>query len=192
MRNTREGFVALRSNETRILSGIIYCLYWRLYIEALALGGGLFIALAGVSEFYRGFKQIDIHPSRWIGWISAAALYGLAIFGMGSHVCLFAVVALSLYLFKIEERQLADGMATILGVFMWCFSLFTWYSSTKRAWDTCSGWWCSQPSERISWPISQATFSSKALPKISPKTIEGAIGHCRQRDFMYAFRVSII
>lgn len=92
--------------KTRILSGIILLpfltvIYFR---GPLLWVAGFFIAIAGLHEFYRGFRKIDIHPSRLIGCISAAALYALVIFGEGLHVYLlwfFAVILLSLlYLSK--------------------------------------------------------------------------------------------
>jgi phosphatidate cytidylyltransferase len=171
--------------KTRILSSIILLpllavIYFR---GPLLWVAGFFIAIAGISEFYRGFKAINIHPSRWIGWISAAALYALVILGEGLHMYMlwfFAVVLLSLlYLFKIEERQLADCMATILGVFYVVFFSF----HVVLIDQTGLG--------HLLWLVILTAFGTdimayftgfflgkhKLCPNISPKkTIEGAIG----------------
>ena len=171
--------------KTRILSGIILLpfltvIYFR---GPLLWVAGFFIAIAGLHEFYRGFRKIDIHPSRLIGCISAAALYALVIFGEGLHVYLlwfFAVILLSLlYLFKIEERQLADGMATVMGVFYVVF-----FSLHVVLIDrTGMG--------HMLWLVILTAFGTdimayftgfflgkhKLCPNISPKnTVEGAIG----------------
>ncbi len=171
--------------KTRILSSVILLpllvvLYFRgplLWVVCLL------IAVVGVSEFYRGFEALKIQPNHWIGWVSAVALYALVIFGEGLHLYMlwfFAVVAASLlYLFKIEERQLADGMATALGVFYVVFFSFHVVLIDRTGMGN------------LIWLVILTAFGTdvmayftgyflgkhKLCPKISPKkTIEGAIG----------------
>lgn len=171
--------------KTRILSSVILLpllvvLYYR---GPLLWAAYLLIAVVGVSEFYRGFEVLKIRPNHWIGWISAVALYALAVFGEGLHMYMlwfFAVVAASLlYLFKIEERQLADGMATVMGVFYVVFFSFHVVLIDRTGMGN------------MIWLVILTAFGTdvmayftgyflgkhKLCPKISPKkTIEGAIG----------------
>ncbi|MFA7660292.1 MAG: phosphatidate cytidylyltransferase [Anaerovoracaceae bacterium] len=171
--------------KTRILSSVILLpllvvLYYR---GPLLWAACLLIAVVGVSEFYRGFEVLKIRPNHWIGWISAVALYALAVFGEGLHMYMlwfFAVVAASLlYLFKIEERQLADGMATVMGVFYVVFFSFHVVLIDRTGMGN------------MIWLVILTAFGTdvmayftgyflgkhKLCPKISPKkTIEGAIG----------------
>ncbi|MDO4868853.1 MAG: phosphatidate cytidylyltransferase [Bacillota bacterium] len=114
--------------KTRILSGLIMLpLVILLVIGGYVLYAGCFaIGVMAVYEFYRGFKAMDVHPSFPIAVVAAVCLY---VIGIVDHLGLadaktlmmlwfFGVtVAGLLYLFKIEERKLSDGMATIVGIF---------------------------------------------------------------------------
>lgn len=116
--------------KTRIISGL--CM---VPLLVLLLLGGYFItaavfliAVVGIREFFNGFKAMDIHPSYPIALVSVVMLYGIniaskvtKISGTALHDLYFFWLFLSilmclLYLFKIEERKLEDGMATITGI----------------------------------------------------------------------------
>lgn len=109
--------------KTRILSGLLMLpLLAVVYIGDVVLLAACFIvAVAGVREFYNGFLKTGIKPCFWIGYLSAAALYSIGFFGSDSDYYLiwfFGVIICGLlYLFRIEERELADSFSTITGAF---------------------------------------------------------------------------
>lgn len=171
--------------KTRILSSLILLpLIIVIYLGGPSLWAVAFlIAIMGVSEFYRGFENLKVKPSRLIGWISAITLYAIIIFN-GDETLFFlwfyGVVALSLlYLFSIDNRQLIDGMATAMGAFYVVFFSAHIVLIDKSA------------KGPMVWTVILAAFGTdifayfsgylfgkhKLCPKISPKkTIEGAIG----------------
>ena len=112
--------------KTRILSG---CIMLPLLIivflgDKVLLAGCFVVAMLGIREFYNGFEQMEVRPCRWIGYLGAVSLYVIGILRTFLSedpawylLWLFAMVFLSfLYLFKIDERKLEDGMATIIGI----------------------------------------------------------------------------
>ena len=117
--------------KTRILAGLIMApflllLYFGGYV---LMAGCIFVGAAGLYEFYKGFRSLDIQPSYPIGIGSLVLLYLLQIVLMNSGETgtqqgmyyytfwLFLSVAVSLLsLFAIEKRILADAMATITGI----------------------------------------------------------------------------
>ncbi len=117
--------------KTRIISGCILAPFLILVI----LGGPFItaavflISLAGLSEFYKGFREMKIRPSFMIGNCSILGLYALDIAvyhlkvfpeGITAYLYLLwlflSVLASMLYMFNMEKRSLADGMATITGI----------------------------------------------------------------------------
>ncbi len=115
---------------TRILSGIAM-----VPLLILVYLGGVWLALmciavawVGLTEFYNGFENMGIHPSRIIGCGSIILLYlthGLLYLLKGplpeQNVFLLGWLALcvlcgSIYMFKVTERTPADAMATITGM----------------------------------------------------------------------------
>ena len=91
----------------------------------------IFVGLVGIREFFNGFKAMDIHPSEPIAYVSMFVLYMINGFWPQYHEFILAwlaasIMASSIYIFKINERKLEDGMATMV-LFMWCFSLTMWY-----------------------------------------------------------------
>src|SRR5665648_510109 len=111
--------------KTRILSGIIMLpLMAFVFIGGNVLLLGFFlIGIMGLKEFYDGFNLQGIKPSLPIGLASTFLLYCINLLKFEDMTTwymfwVFAVVLMSLlYLFKIEERKLEDGMVTAIGVF---------------------------------------------------------------------------
>lgn len=182
--------------KTRIISGLIMAPFLLLIL----LGGHLItvacliIALMGIREFFNGFKAMEIRASYPIAAASVLLLYGihylqryLELDGgvqtglyMG-WLCLSVLMCL-LYLFRIEERRLEDGLATIAGIFYIGFFSYHAVLTEESYGDLC----------RLSpvWLIVITAFctdifayfggyflgSHKLCPVISPKkTIEGSV-----------------
>lgn len=148
--------------------------------------GCFFIGIMGIREFYNGFNNLGIKASLPIGMASTFLLYGINIFAFDKittwyMLWAFVVVLMSLlYLFKVEERKLEDGMVTVLGVFYVTF--FSYHIVLVEQTGEYSN---------LVWLIFLAAFGTdimayftgyffgkhKLCPKISPKkTIEGSIG----------------
>lgn len=180
--------------KTRIIAGccmlplllVIYFGGWLLWIFDIAIG------IMAVYEFYRGFKAMDIHPSLPIGIGGTVLLYVLNLVACGGKlgnpveykwflVWFFACVLASLlYLFKIDERKLEDGMTTIVGLFyvvffsfhitlidqMADFRILIWLVFiTAFGTDVCA------------YFAGVTLGKHKLCPKISPKkSIEGSVG----------------
>jgi phosphatidate cytidylyltransferase len=83
----------------------------------------------GVREFYHGFETLNVKPSYGVAYISILGLYAINLFAPAEYnyymLWFLTVILLSLlYLFKIDERELADAMATLTGVFYVVFLPF--------------------------------------------------------------------
>lgn len=173
--------------KTRVLSGLIM-----LPLLAVVWVGGNILLLAcfvigtmGVREFYNSFQTMGVKPSHLVANFSILALYGINLFFSDNYefymLWFFVVVILSmLYLFKIEERQIIDAMATITGIFYVVF--FSFHVVLVDQIPTYG---------ILVWLILLTAFGTdvmayftgyllgkhKLCPKISPKkTIEGSIG----------------
>ncbi|MEL7657055.1 MAG: phosphatidate cytidylyltransferase [Bacillota bacterium] len=173
--------------KTRILSAIIM-----LPLLAIVFLGGKLLLLAcfaigimGVREFYHGFESLKIKPSYMVANISILGLYAINLFApIKEQYYMFwflAVVVMSLlYLFNIENRELADAMATLTGIFYVVFLSFhvTLVEQTGEygilVWlifITAFG------TDSMAYFTGYAIGKHKLAPKISPKkTIEGSIG----------------
>lgn len=185
--------------KTRVLSGLIMApLLIILVLGGYVLYAGCFcIGVMAVYEFYKGFKAMDVHASYPIAVCAAVALYGL---GLWQHhtvqaggaespfwymLWFFAVVLASLlYLFRIEERKLTDGMATITGIFYIVF--FSYHIGLLALYGIQA-----PPMKNLVWLVVITAFGTdimayftgyafgkrKLCPSISPKkTIEGSVG----------------
>ncbi|MCB6367680.1 phosphatidate cytidylyltransferase, partial [Intestinibacillus massiliensis] len=109
--------------KTRILSGLIMVpllavLYFGGYVLMLAC---FLIGVMAVREFYHGFEAMGVKPCYNAAYAAILGLYAINMFTKDYHwymVWFFGCVLISLlYLFKIEERKLEDGMATVTGIF---------------------------------------------------------------------------
>lgn len=117
--------------KTRIISAcvmlplliFVYFGGWFLWAMALAIG------IIGVREFYRGFEAIGAKPSYHIAYAAAIALYGAnALAPDDWHLILLWVflvtVASMIYGFNVEERNLIDMTATLMGIMYTIFLSF--------------------------------------------------------------------
>lgn len=172
--------------KTRVLSGLIMVpLLLVLYFGGYVLLAACFvIGVMGVREFYKGFEAMGIRPCYNAAYVAALGLYAINMFTdkpQWQMLWFFAVVLMGLlYLFKIQDRKLEDGLATITGIF---YVVFFSYHVTL----------VDQTGEYgiLVWLIVLTAFGTdimayftgvlfgkhKLCPVISPKkTIEGSIG----------------
>ncbi len=89
----------------------------------------IFVGLVGVREFFNGFRAMDVHPSEPVAYVSMFVLYLINGLWPQQHEFIiawlvFSVMASSIYIFKINERKLEDGMATMLGIIYVVFFSF--------------------------------------------------------------------
>ena len=178
--------------KTRVISGLIMAPF----LLIVVLGGyplmaaAVLIGIVGLKEFYNGFRAMDVKPCYPIGVAAVAVLYAMNVLTgtSGIHegnfkwhmLWVFGVVLASmLYLFKIDERKLEDGMATMTGV------LYVVFFSYHVVLIDQGGY------PLLVWLVLITAFVTdimayfsgyffgkhKLCPKISPKkTIEGSIG----------------
>ncbi|MBQ3924843.1 MAG: phosphatidate cytidylyltransferase [Firmicutes bacterium] len=176
--------------KTRILSGLIMVpLLAVLYFGGEVLRIACFIiGIAGLYEFMKGFKSMDIKPSYPIGCVFALLLYGIDTLRIWSgvyrpelYMCwlVLLVVCSCLYLFKFDERKLEDGMATIIGVVY--IVLFSYHvvlvDQTVHGILVWTIVFSAFGTDIFAYFTGYALGKHKLCPKISPKkTIEGSIG----------------
>ncbi|MBN7772128.1 phosphatidate cytidylyltransferase [Clostridium aminobutyricum] len=172
--------------KTRILSGLIMTPL----LIVVVLGGKVLalacfaIGIMGVREFYNGFKSLNMKPSYSVAYISTIALYAINLLIGGSDwymLWFFGSILLSLlYLFKIEERNLEDAMATITGIVYVVFFSFHVALVEQTAEYSILVWLIfltAFGTDVMAYFTGYAFGKHKLCPTISPKkTIEGAIG----------------
>ncbi len=171
--------------KTRILSGLIMLpLLVILYFGGYALFAACFlIGIMGVREFYNGFAAMGVKPSFAIACIAAVSLYAVNFFSGRAEwymLWFFGVMLISLlYLFNIEQRKLADAMATVTGIFYVVFFSFHVVLVDQSGYGiliwliviTAFG------TDVMAYFSGYALGRHKLCPKISPKkTIEGSAG----------------
>ncbi len=173
--------------KTRIISGL--CMVPLLIL--VYLGGYwltamcIFVGMVGIREFFNGFRAMNVHPSEPIAYVSMAVLYLINGFWPQHHEFILAwlaasIMASSIYIFKINERKLEDGMATMLGIIYVVF--FSYHVVLVDQ---------TQEYSILIWLVLLSAFCTdifayftgfflgkhKLCPNLSPKkTIEGAVG----------------
>jgi phosphatidate cytidylyltransferase len=172
--------------KTRILSAIIM-----LPLLALLFVGGrplliacFIIGVMGVREFYHGFEAINVKPSYVVANICILGLYAINLFAPEVYALymlwFMAVVVMSLlYLFNIENRELADAMATMTGIFYVVFLSFhvTLVEQTESGILVWLIFIAAFGTDSMAYFTGYAIGKHKLAPKISPKkTIEGSVG----------------
>lgn len=182
--------------KTRIISGLVMApLLIVLYLGGWWLwAAALLIAIMGLQEFYKGWKALDVHPSKEIGYIMTVLLFVTAIpYGEESsavprfyenmmHICIWMFIAIAagmIYGWKIDKRGPYDALATVAGLVYIPF--FTYHMVLIDMTDY----------SLFIWIVVIAAFGSdifayftgfflgkhKMAPNLSPKkTIEGAVG----------------
>lgn len=147
--------------------------------------GCFIIGIVGVREFYRGFENMGVKPSNLVANVSILGLYAINIFTSGEdqfYMFWFTAVVLLnlLYLFKIEERQLADAMATMTGIFYIIFFSYHFVLIDQIPQYGILIWLViitAFGTDTMAYFTGYAFGKHKLYPKISPKkTIEGSIG----------------
>ena len=172
--------------KTRIISGIVMVpLLLIIYFGGIPLlAAAALIAYVGVTEFYNGFENMGVHPSKPIAYVMITILYAGHLFLGVNHTFLMAWVILSMmvsmiYGWKITERKPYDAVATLTAlVYIVLFSYHIVISDNT-------------PYPEMTWLVVIAAFGSdimayftgyflgkhKMAPNLSPKkTIEGAVG----------------
>jgi phosphatidate cytidylyltransferase len=172
--------------KTRIVSGlllapllvIVYIGGWPLLI------GSALIGILCIREFFNGFRKIGVEPSKTAGYISIIVLYAIISLNLPDRYYMLwifiSVLICLLYLFKPNNRQLSDAMATLTGIVYVVF-----FSAHIVLIDKVL------TSDHLVWLVVLSAFGTdtmayftgmmvgkhKLCPTISPKkTIEGAIG----------------
>lgn len=153
------------------------------------------VAVIGVREFFNGFKAMDIRPSYPIALVSIVLLYVMDVLldyteifpeSIRAYMYIFwlfiSIILSMLYMFKIEERSLADGMATITGIVYVVFFSYHAVLAEEMFHEVCGA--------SPVWLILITAFCTdigayfggyflgkhKLCPTISPKkTIEGSV-----------------
>lgn len=110
--------------KTRIISGtaMVPILFGVLYLGGPVLTGACFlIGISGATEFCNGFNHMGIKPSKYIVYLAAVLLYAVNILNLDFEIYFFwffiSILFSLLYVFKIDERKLEDGMATLTAIF---------------------------------------------------------------------------
>ncbi len=167
---------------------VLYLGGWFLWAAALL------IAIMGLQEFYKGWANLDVHPSKEIGYVLTVLLFVTAIpYGMRESavpqfyenmmvMCIWvflAVAAGMIYGWKIDRRGPYDAVATVTGLVyipfftyhmvlidMTEYSLFIWIVVIAAfGSDICA------------YFTGYFLGKHKMAPNLSPKkTIEGAVG----------------
>ena len=172
--------------KTRIISGIVMVpLLLIIYFGGIPLlAAAALIAYVGVTEFYNGFENMGVHPSKPIAYVMITILYAGHLFLGVNHTFLMAWVILSMmvsmiYGWKITERKPYDAVATLTALVY--IVLFSYHSVIID----------NTPYPKMTWLVVIAAFGSdimayftgyflgkhKMAPNLSPKkTIEGAVG----------------
>lgn len=172
--------------KTRIISGIVMVpLLLIIYFGGIPLlAAAALIAYVGVTEFYNGFENMGVHPSKPIAYVMIIILYAGHLFLGVNHTFLMAWVILAMmvsmiYGWKITERKPYDAVATLTALVY--IVLFSYHIVIID----------NTPYPKMTWLVVIAAFGSdimayftgyflgkhKMAPNLSPKkTIEGAVG----------------
>lgn len=177
--------------KVRIIAGLtmlplltlIYLGGWFLSISVL------FLCIFALYEYNHSFKSIEMKPSWVIGILSTLGLLYIQIFltdgvtykfSYSFNVWLFLTALLCmLYMFKIKERTLYDGMITLFGIIY-----ISYFASHLILLDQLGGFkytflviFSAFGSDVFAYFVGSAMGKHKLCPNISPKkSIEGAIG----------------
>ena len=183
--------------KTRIISGLVMApLLIVLYLGGWWLwAAALLIAAMGLQEFYKGWGNIDVHPSATIGYIMTVFLFVTAIpLNIGEQgtvpqfyenmmvMCIWVFLAVAvglIYGWKIDQRSPYDAMATVTGLVYIPF--FTYHMVLIDMTDYSLFIWiviiAAFGSDIFAYFTGYFLGKHKMAPVLSPKkTIEGAVG----------------
>ena len=183
--------------KTRIISGLVMAPL----LVVLYLGGwwlwaaALLISVMGLHEFYKGWENIDVHPSKELGYIMTAVLFVTAFafsitgksavpkfYGNMMLMCIWVFIAAAagmIYGWKIDKRGTYDAAATVTGLVYIPF--FTYHMVLIDMTDYSLFIWivviAAFGSDIFAYFTGYFLGKHKMAPNLSPKkTIEGAIG----------------
>lgn len=183
--------------KTRIISGLVMApLLIVLYLGGWFLwAAALLIAIMGLQEFYNGWNNLDVQPSKTIGYIMTVLLFVTAIpFGSGEGsavpqfyenmmvMCIWVFIAVAagmIYGWKIDKRGTYDAAATVTGLVYIPF--FTYHMVLIDMTDYSLFIWivviAAFGSDIFAYFTGYFLGKHKMAPNLSPKkTIEGAVG----------------
>ena len=163
--------------KTRIISGIVMVpLLLIIYFGGIPLlAAAALIAYVGVTEFYNGFENMGVHPSKPIAYVMITILYA----GLLMAWVILSMMVSMIYGWKITERKPYDAVATLTALVY--IVLFSYHIVIID----------NTPYPKMTWLVVIAAFGSdimayftgyflgkhKMAPNLSPKkTIEGAVG----------------
>lgn len=107
--------------KTRVISALIMLpLLVLVYIRGPVLWAFAFaLAVMGLIEFYKGFENKGVRPSRTIGLVSVIGLFAIIIWAEASYfysLWLSLTLVLSLLILFKDGINLEDSMATLMGI----------------------------------------------------------------------------
>ena len=172
--------------KTRIISGIVMVpLLLIIYFGGIPLlAAAALIAYVGVTEFYNGFENMGVHPSKPIAYVMITILYAGHLFLGVNHTFLMAWVILSMmvsmiYGWKITERKPYDAVATLsalvyIVLFSYHIVIIDNTPYPKMTWLEVIA---ALGSDIMAYFTGYFLGKHKMAPNLSPKkTIEGAVG----------------
>lgn len=171
----------------RVISGLVMVpiLFGILYFGGPVLAGACFlIAVIGVSEFFSGFENMGVKPSKIIAYIAAILLYLINVLELpfSTYMLWFFISVLlpMLYMFKINERKLGDGIATMTGIFYVVFFSYHILLVSQLERYSLLVWlvfFSAFGSDIMAYFTGYLIGKHKLCPNLSPKkTVEGAVG----------------
>ena len=180
--------------KTRVIAGLCMVpLLAILYFGGWALGiAWVAIAAIGVTEFYKGFENLQIKPYKYVSYGVIAALFVLFAFSKNYSfdmklypylilmILVLGICAAMIFGWKINEKKAEDTIATVIGIVYVVF--FSYHLVMIDVLST---------GHIFLWTVVLSAFGSdicayftgmkfgkkKLAPNLSPKkTIEGSIG----------------
>ena len=148
-----------------------------------------FVAIIGLFELYRAFKQSGLKPIEWMGYLTAfIILFSHKIIAINDKMYIFAAVFLLLFIMfasvVLSKNKLSyiDASITLFSIFyipfMLAFIGFTRNLNLDKGnlfvWLILIGGWAT---DTMAYFSGKLLGKNKLIPDVSPKkTVEGAIG----------------
>lgn len=172
--------------KTRLLSGIALVI---VLIVTVGFGGNLLfgvlavISIIGLSELYK-VVEIQKRLPGVVGYLAAAAYYGLLFFGridaVTALIILFLVLLMACYVFTFPAYRAEQIMTVFFGVFYVAVMLSYVYQTRMLADGAVivwliflSSWGC----DTCAYCVGMLIGKHKMAPRLSPKkSVEGGIG----------------
>jgi len=178
--------------KTRIISG---CIFGILGLTIILLNYPIVdsivitcLAIVSCFELYKAFKEKDIKPIKWLGYLSCLSIMLLDINILEEYkylICKIAIVivAITIYIYTVVsklDRNMRDIFATVMSIiyipllFSFMKLVFMLENGRILIWYVVLGAFAS---DTFAYFIGCKFGKHKLCPQISPKkTVEGAIG----------------